>query len=155
MKEYEYSFEVENLKGIFKYLDKNNYKKVSENFQERIIYENETNVILRLTTDIIANIKKTTLDLKTKKDSFDKVLNVSKESLPLLIEEKDYETIETIINILDYKKYEKLVRKRYIYKKDDITFEIDEYTLPRVTCVVALEGEPKMVDIIYNKIKNL
>jgi adenylate cyclase class IV len=156
MKEYEYSFEVKRLNEILKYLEKNDYIKESENFQERTIYENQTNTTLRVTKNNINDDQEIILDFKTKKNNFDKVLNISKESLPLKIKKEESKILDSIIDILEYKECKNLVRKRYIYKKEKVIFELDEYTLPKIAFIVAIEGEPGAVDKAYKDVqKNL
>ena len=44
------------------------------------------------------------------------------------------------------------IRTRYIFEKDNIKFEIDEYEVPRMN-VIAVEGDKDKVDIIYNDLK--
>ena len=57
--------------------------------------------------------------------------------------------------MLEYKKDKVLERTRYVYEKNQVTFELDEYTSPEVMCVVAVEGEKEEVDKVYDEIKDL
>ena len=69
--------------------------------------------------------------------SFDKIFNVSKESIPLYIKNTDIESV----HILKYKDFEKLFRTSYVYKSNHILFEIDKYTLPGGANVVVIKGD--------------
>lgn len=48
-------------------------------------------------------------------------------------------SIISILDILRYSKYKTLVRKREVFKKENVIFEIDSYTKPEVMYVVAIE----------------
>jgi 5-methyltetrahydropteroyltriglutamate--homocysteine methyltransferase len=54
-KEYEYSFKVDSLDQVIKYLEDNNYKNTSILKQTRKVYENKNNpsMIARITTNIV------------------------------------------------------------------------------------------------------
>ena len=54
--------------------------------------------------------------------------------------------------MLEYRKDKTLIRKRVVYKKDDVTFEIDDYSKPKMM-VVAIEGIKDEVDIVYQELK--
>ncbi|MFV0250086.1 MAG: hypothetical protein ACK5HP_03535 [Bacilli bacterium] len=58
----------------------------------------------------------------------------------------------SIIDFLGYKEDKILDRTRYVYQKDDITFELDSYNSPEVMFVVAVEGEKEKTDSVYNEI---
>ena len=74
-----------------------------------------------------------------------------KESLPITYE--DDEAVNSIIDFLNYKKSVELVRKRHVYEKNNIKFEIDEYISPEVSLVVSFEGEKDIIDAIYQELK--
>jgi hypothetical protein len=71
------------------------------------------------------------------------------------VTEENKESIMSILDILGYKIKKELVRKRYVYVKDKVKFEIDDYTSPEIMHVVAIEGEKEQVDKIYNKVKEM
>ena len=48
----------------------------------------------------------------------------------------------------------KLIRKRFVFKKNNVIFELDKYTTP-VMNVVALEGLQDEVDNVYNELKSI
>ena len=55
----------------------------------------------------------------------------------------------SILDILGYFKHKELNRKRIVYKKGNITFEIDDYILPEIMHVIAIEGKKEEVDKIF------
>ena len=152
--EYEYSFKVKKITPYIKYCEDRGYKKIEESFQTRILYTSNNKVLARITTKKINDVSNTTIDFKDEDDS-NKLLKISRESIPLKINDEDMSAIMSILDILGYKKHKELVRKRCVYKKDDVIFEIDDYTQPEITDVVAVEGKKEQVDSIYNDIKDI
>ena len=55
--------------------------------------------------------------------------------------------------MLEYQKDKVLIRERTIYQKENVTFEIDNYTAPEIMFVVAVEGEKEAVDKTYEIIR--
>ena len=47
-----------------------------------------------------------------------------------------------------------LKRKRYVFEKNSVKFEIDEYIEP-VMNVVAIEGLQEEVDAVYNELEEI
>lgn len=72
----------------------------------------------------------------------------------LEINQTNKESIESILNMLNFKKSKELKRNRYIYEKENVKFEIDDYFQPEMK-VVAIEGEKEEVDKIYMELENL
>ena len=149
MKEYEYNFKVKDLSPYINYCKKNNYKEEIIN-QKRIVYENifDNNKLARLTTN---NDKVIILDYKQVNYN-DGVLKKSKETKPQLITNLK-ETIDKLIKE-GYIKTSNLIRTRYIYTKEGIKFELDDYKKPNMK-VVAIEGSKTKVDKLYKEIKLL
>lgn len=150
--EYEYSFKVDNLDKYINYCISNNYELVEESSQIRTLYRNNNGIMARITTKEKNNIKKTYLDFKDDNNS-DEILKISRETIPLLVTEENKEAIDSILDILEYKKDNTLIRNRVVYKKDGVTFELDDYIEPKMK-VVALEGIKEEVDIVYNELKD-
>ena len=149
--EQEYSFKVKDLKPFFNYCDENNYELIETTDQVRILYKKTDKTMLRLT--IKTSKGKTIKELDFKQDDLSNNAFVErKESLP--IEYTNDEAVQSIIDFLDYKKSIELIRKRYVYKQDNIKFEIDEYTSPEQALVVAIEGEKETIEQIFNELKN-
>lgn len=148
MVEYEYSFIVKDMKPYIDYCEKEGYEKIGENSQTRELFTSNNKVLARITKKITENGDKIVLDFKDENDS-DEVLKSSRETLPLQITESDREAVNSILDILGYKKIKHLDRKRMVYKKGNVTFEIDEYFAPDVMYVVAIEGEKTAVDETY------
>ena len=150
--EYEYSFKVESLDSYIEYCRKNNYDKVEENKQTRILYRNKNKTMARVTKKEENELVKLFLDFK---DDIlnDEVLVERKESLPL--EFNDEEAVESILKFLEYEKDTILVRTRTVYKKGNVEFEIDDYKSPEKMYVVAIEGKKEDVDEVYNEIKKI
>ena len=74
-----------------------------------------------------------------------------KESLPIVY--TDDEAVNSVINFLGYEKYITLIRTRYVFKKEDLKVEIDDYISPNKMFVVAIEGNVNKTSKIYNELK--
>ena len=59
----------------------------------------------------------------------------------------------SILETLNFVEAANNLRKRYIYQKGGVKFEIDEYIRPQMN-VVAIEGEKEEVEIVYSEIKD-
>lgn len=137
MLEYEYSFKVKDVNPFIEFCKKENYMEKSIVSQKRVLYENNSGILARITTNSQGENEKSYLNFKEADDS-EKILKVSKESIELEINDSNKE----------------LIRKRYIYTKGKVKFEIDEYQKPQMK-VVAIEGEKQEVDEVYKKIEKL
>lgn len=152
--EYEYSFKVKEIKPFVDYCVSNEFEFVSKNTQTRILYRNVNKTLARLTTKNDNGVESTVLDFKD--DNLDtEVLSVSRETIPLEVTDGNRDAIDSMLDFLDYKKDKVLDRTRVVYKKNDVVFEIDEYTSPEVMCVVAVEGDKEQVDKVYSEIENI
>ena len=146
MQEYEYSFKVESIERYIDYCNNNGYELIDKVKQTRTLYRNSNKTMARITI----NDNKMFLDFK--EDNLnDSILKIRKETKPL--EFNDIDTINSILEFLDYKKDITLIRTRIIYEKDNVKFEIDEYESPEVYNVVAIEGEKEEVDKVYNELE--
>ena len=154
MKEYEYSFKVKELKPYIKYCIKENYFKEKEENQIRDLYLNNSGVLARVTTSKKNNKETIIIDFKDEDDR-NKILKNTRESLPLIIDKKNLKAFYSILDILGYKQIKQLVRKRVVYVKGKVKFEIDKYTQPEKMNVVAIEGKKKEVDKVYNEINEI
>ena len=154
MEEYEYSFKVTDIKPYITYCENNNYEKIEEYSQIRNLYKNDSKVMARVT--IIENEKDKKIIFDFKDDNLsDATLKVCRESLPLEVTEDNMKSVESILEILDYKIKKELIRDRVVFIKDNVKFEIDNYSSPEVMCVVGIEGEKVKVDKVYKEIKKL
>ena len=151
MIEYEYSFKVESLEPYIKYCEEQGYEKVSFESQVRELFTSTNNILARITTKNTSGVVKTFLDFKDDDDS-DEILKCSRETIPLEVTAENRKSINSILDILNYKKIKHLDRKRVIYKKGNVLFEIDNYFSPEVMYVVAIEGEKEAVDKVYKDI---
>jgi adenylate cyclase class IV len=149
MKEYEYNFKVKSIDPFINYCKQNGYKEEIIN-QKRTVYEsiNNNKQLARLT---INNDSETILDFKNVKYN-NGLLKESEESIPIKV--KSVEEAITMLKETDFKKVSTLERIRYIYTKEDIKFEIDDYIKPNMK-VVAIEGNKDKVDKLYKEIKLL
>ena len=150
MEEYEYSFEVKDLKPYIEYCTKNGYTLKSRGDQKRTLYRNKNKTLARITFEKINDKTTKTLDFKDDKLSNDDLI-VRRETLP--IEFEDDNAILSILDFLDYKEDNSLIRERLVYEKDNVKLELDNYICPRKTCVVAIEGEKEKVDEVYKMVK--
>lgn len=152
MLENEYSFQVKNLKPYINYCLDNNYELVENSDQTRAIYRNDNKTIARVTTKEINGITTKYLDFKDDNLSND-ILITRRETLP--IEITDEKAVNSILEFLKYKKDNTLIRKRLVYLKDKVKFELDEYSKPTKYYVVALEGSLDKIKPIYKEINEL
>jgi len=149
--EYEYSFGVKSIDEYINFCKKNKFKLVSKIKQTRIIYRNANKTMARITIEEGKNIVKK-LDFKEDKLE-NKDLIIRKESASLTFENE--EEVESILNFLEYKKDNTLVRTRTIYEKENVKFEIDEYEQPNTNLVIAIEGNKKETDLIYKELSEI
>ena len=155
MEEYEYSFKVKSIKPYIDYCEKNNYELEDITKQNRIVYENRysEDIIARITTAVKHGKKTCVFDCKNV-GKRDESLKISSESKEMKVTKGNREQIESILNVLNFYEAANNKRKRYIYKKDGVKFEIDDYTSP-VMCVVGIEGERNKVDKVYEELKDI
>lgn len=152
-KEYEYSFKVKDIKKFIQYCIENQYEKKEEYFQTRILYKNGGPVMARITENIYND--KTIKVLNFKDDNLnDSVLKISRESKDLIVNADNQEFVESLIKILDLTNEKVLKRKRYVFEKNKVRFEIDEYIEPLMN-VVAIEGLKEEVDGVYNELEQI
>lgn len=152
MKEYEYSFKVKDIKPYIKYCKDEGYEYMSESKQIRELYRS-SKTLARITINKLDGHEETYLDFKDDNNSND-VLKISRETIPLRIEEYNKEAIYSILEILGYKKDKVLSRTRIVYKKDDVKFELDSYTSPEEMFVVGIEGDKERVDLVYKEVSS-
>ncbi len=150
--EYEYSFKVNDINKYINYCKDNNYEFIEETKQSRTIYRNPNKTMARITIkENNGNITKC-LDFKEDKLS-DAVLIERKESSA--IEFDSISNAESILDFLDYKKDNTLIRKRTVFKKNGVKFELDDYIEPEISYVVAIEGNKEEVDKVYQEVVKL
>lgn len=146
MQEYEYSFKTDDITKYINYCNNNDYKLIDKVKQTRTLYRNSNKTMARITI----NDNKMFLDFK--EDNLnDDILKIRKETKPL--EFSNMESINSILDFLEYKKDITLIRNRIIYEKDNVKFEIDKYESPEVYNVVAIEGKKEEVDKVYNELE--
>lgn len=151
-KEFEISFKVKDLEVFYKYCFDNNYVLIDDTKQKRILYKKEDKTMARITIKEANEKVIQELDFKEDKLS-DDVAITRNESKSLIFE--NMEAAKSIIDFLGYKKDIELIRNRKVYKKEDIKFEIDEYSSPEKMLVVAIEGNETKAYDIYNELKEL
>lgn len=154
MIEYEYSSVVDSLTPYIDYCKENQYEKTSDNFQIRELYKNKNNIIARITTVIKNGKESTVLDFKDG-DNSDLILKVSRESIPLVVTDQNRDAIDSILEILGYKKDKVLKRNRVVYESENVKFELDHYLEPVEQFVAAIEGDKEQVDIVYACLERL
>ena len=152
-KEYEYSFKVKDIKEFVKYCTLNKYEKKEEYLQTRILYKNGGPIMARVTENIYNDRREKVLNFKDDNLN-DKDLKISRESKDLIVNDENEEFVESLIEMLDLTNKKILKRKRYIYEKNNVKFEIDEYIDP-VMNVVAIEGLKEEVDIVYKELEEI
>lgn len=153
MKEYEYSFKVESIQPIIKYCVNNGYEQKYVSKQNRIVYEtkNNSHIIARLTTENVNNTTSTYFDFKNV-DNKNENFKISNESIALKVTDENMEAIKSILNVLEFYEVANNFRTRYVYQKNGVIFEIDDYSKPKMK-VVAIEGIDEEVEIVCNELK--
>ena len=149
MIENEYSKKVDNLNDYIEYCKRNGFILDSKINQTRVLYRHSNKTLARITINNINNSLKKYLDFKEDKLTSDELIS-RKESK--MIEFTDDEAVYSILDFLGYKKDNTLERVRYVYKKEDIVFELDEYIKPNKSCVVSLEGEKDKISKIWEEL---
>ena len=152
-KEYEYSFKVKDIKEFIQYCVLNEYEKKEEYLQTRILYKNGGPVMARITENIYNDYVQKVLNFKDDNLN-DNILKVSRETKDLVINDDNQEFVDSLIEILDLANKKVLKRKRYVFEKNSVKFEIDEYIEP-VMNVVAIEGLQEEVDVVYNELEEI
>ena len=146
MQEYEYSFKVKSIKKYLDYCENNGYINKSISTQNRKVYENKNNrkIIARITKNTIDGNEETLLDFKNSTHK-ENELKISLESVPIKLGDSNIDNYISLLELLEFELVADLYRTRYVYIKDDVEFEIDEYTSPKMN-VIAIEGEKNKVD---------
>ena len=62
--------------------------------------------------------------------------------------------VKSVLSMLEFDFYKELDRVRYVYVKNKVTFEIDEYIKPKMK-VVGIEGNKEEVDKVYKVLKKV
>lgn len=150
MTEYEYNFRIDDVAPVIAYCEKNGYNFVSKTWQNRRVFEfggksaGNSKIISRITSTKIDGKLVTDWDIKNV-DRKDSTLKISQESMALQIDEENIATAISMLETMDFKMSADNIRTRYVYKKDGVTFEIDDYERPAMK-VVAIEGDKEKVD---------
>lgn len=150
-KEYEYSMKVKDIKPFINYCKKNNYNLINKTTQKRVLYRNDNKILARVTTIQEDKSKNIFLDFKDENES-DDTLKISRESGKIDVTGK-MNFVNAVLSMLGFDFYKELDRVRYVYTKDKVIFEIDEYLKPEMK-VVGIEGNKEEVDKIYKVLEN-
>ena len=151
--EYEYSFKVRTIEPFIEYCVNNNYELKKEYVQTSTLYKNGGKVMARITKNVYESEEIEILNFKDDNLN-DNVLKVSRESKDLRINDENRDFVTSLLEILELNEAKKLIRKRFVFKKNNVIFELDKYTTP-VMNVVALEGLQDEVDNVYNELKSI
>lgn len=152
MKEYEHSFKVESILPYLEYCKEKGYIELDSVTQNRVVYENSNSdhIIARITTETVGGKERTVFDCKNV-GSKRKDLNISSESIPMELTEETKKIVLSILEVLEFYVAADNLRTRYIFIKEGVTFEIDDYKRPQ-TQVVAIEGKEEAVEKVYKEI---
>ncbi len=150
-KEYEYSMKVKDIKPFINYCKKNNYNLINKTTQKRVLYRNDNKILARVTTIQEDKSKNIFLDFKDENES-DDTLKISRESGKIDVTGK-MNFVNAVLSMLEFDFYKELDRVRYVYTKNKVIFEIDEYLKPEMK-VVGIEGNKEEVDKIYKVLEN-
>ena len=149
--EIEYSFKVTDIKDFINYCITYKYTKTEESFQTRILYKNGGPFMARITENIYDNKVIKVLNFKDDNLS-DNTLKISRESKDLIMNEDNQDFVYSLIEILNLTEKKILKRKRYVYEKNNVKFEIDEYEEPAMN-VIAIEGTKEEIDKVYKELE--
>ena len=152
MKEYEHSFKVKSILPYLEYCKQNGYTEFDAVTQNRVVYENSNSdhIIARITTETVGGKERIVFDCKNV-GSKRKDLNISSESIPMELTEETKKIVLSMLEVLEFYVAADNLRTRYIFKKEGVTFEIDDYIRPQ-TQVVAIEGKEEAVEKVYSDI---
>ena len=152
MKEYEHSFKVESILTYLEYCKEKGYTELDSVTQNRVVYENSNSdhIIARITTETVGGKERTVFDCKNV-GSKRKDLNISSESIPMELTEETKKIVLSMLEVLEFYVAADNLRTRYIFIKEGVTFEIDDYKRPQ-TQVVAIEGKEEAVEKVYKEI---
>ena len=153
MLEYEYSIKAKSVFPFIDYCEKNGYKLKDKLKENRMVFENKANrkIISRITITKKDGLSVCLFDFKNKKQ-IKKNFKEAEESLPLNLKgEEEIEIAKSILNVLEFEQSADNLRTRYIYVKDEVKFEIDEYSRP-VMNIIGIEGEKQAVDNVYKDV---
>lgn len=152
MKEYEHSFKVKSILPYLEYCKQNGYTEFDAVTQNRVVYENSNSdhIIARITTETVGGKERTVFDCKNV-GSKRKDLNISSESIPMELTEETKKIVLSMLEVLEFYVAADNLRTRYIFIKEGVTFEIDDYKRPQ-TQVVAIEGKEEAVEKVYSDI---
>lgn len=78
----------------------------------------------------------------------DNLLKVSKESEAMVLDESGIKIACSMLEVMDFEQSADNLRTRYVYEKNDVKFEIDDYIRPQMK-IVAIEGDKAQVDEVY------
>lgn len=151
--EYEYSFKVKDIKEFVQYCTINKYEKKEEYLQTRVLYKNGGPIMARVTENIYNDRSEKVLNFKDDNLN-DTTLKISRETKDLMVTDENQEFVNSLIEILGLTNKKVLKRKRYVFKKNNVKFEIDEYIEP-VMNVVAIEGLQEEVDVVYKELDEI
>lgn len=107
----------------------------------------------RVTENIYSDKSETVLNFKDDNLN-DKALKVSRESKDLIVDGDNQDFVNSLIEILDLTNKKVLKRKRYVFGKNNVKFEIDEYIEP-IMNVLAIEGLKEEVDEVYKELESI
>lgn len=146
--EYEYSFKVKSLEPYIDYCTKNGYSLISDTTQKgKEFVANNTVARIKISTNKNGETKKV-LDFKDA-DNSKNILKVRRETLALEFENED--AVASILDFLGYAPDGEYDRRRQVFEKDGVKFEMDFY-LESKNKVMAIEGEKEMVDKVYSEV---
>lgn len=150
-KEYEYSAKVKDIEPFINYCKENNYKLINKTAQKRVLYRNSNKILARVTIIEDGKSKNIFLDFKDENEA-DDVLKISRESGKINVTD-NMDFVNAVFSMLEFDFYKELDRVRYVYVKNKITFEIDEYIKPEMK-VVGIEGAKEEVDEVYKVLED-
>ena len=153
--EYEYSYKVTSAKEFIQYCESNNFIKISQTTQKRTLYKNDTYIMARITIeeDNLKHTRTEYLDFKENNET-NQELKIHKETDILNLNNENKEFVKTLIEFLNLKVDKELIRTRYTYQKENVKFEIDDYTNPKMK-ILAIEGNSEEVNKVNQELISL
>lgn len=153
MKEYEFNIRVKEIKSTIDFCEKNGFVLVSKTKQNRKVFENKNNrnIISRITTTWEDDKKNIVWDFKSVNNKSQE-LKESIESEEMCLNEESVKIAKSMLEVANFELSADNLRTRYIYEKDDVKFEIDDYERPEMK-IVAIEGNKEKVDKLCEKLQ--
>jgi adenylate cyclase class IV len=152
MREYGHCVEVKSLEPYIKYCIQNGYTLHGKMRQTRMIYKRPDRTLGRITINNFQD-GRVLMQLDFKEDVL--AYGLPESSISAKLEINNISAAENILKFLGYHKRETIIRMRTVYRKGNVSFELDEFEEPKRMCVLTLEGSREEARAVYKELVSL